>query len=127
MKQRTSGTGRDGMEVDSPNPYFFIDTTPTPVFFAEAKQALDDVEGHKSKKRKSGDNYGGHIVETEDISGEVKAKLKLKGKKGGKRRRESEGSEKPAKKRKGNTTQKREHDGENGGGGSAKKRRRRKK
>jgi hypothetical protein len=122
--------------------YFVIDTNPTPVTIpgSAKKRALeegssDEKKEKKEKKKKKSKQEKEPVIETEDISAEVDARLKAKGEKAKakeekKRRRESAGDEeeKTAKKSKKDKSKKREvEEGEEGSGdGDGKKKKRKK-
>lgn len=126
MKDRTESTGSENSaqpsgsaepkpeEASEGNPYFVIDTEPTPVSLptmepkSSKKRSLEDgTEASGKKKSKKPKEEKEIVVETEDISAEVEASLrakeeKAKAKEEKKRRRSSGGddSEKVSKKAK---------------------------
>jgi hypothetical protein len=155
-KDRTESPGSEGAaKVASAEPAkedepkeeetlgFVIDTKPTPVKLpgGSTKRPLEDegegVEKKKDKKRKKAKEDKGEkerVIETEDISAEVNARLEAKEKKKSKeekkRRRESAGEEeeKVLKKSKKHNSKKREaEDGEEGSGDREGKKKKRKK
>lgn len=135
-KERTESTGSEGVtkqasaeqepandEEDSANPYFVIDTKPTPVTVPgdSKKRPLEngsetEKAEKKDKKKKKSKDDGQPVIETEDISAEVEARLKAKEEKK-KRKRESNGDgDKEVKKAK--TDKSRKHAVEDDEGGS---------
>lgn len=132
-KERTQSTGSEGVTKQSPaepehandgengeNPYFVIDTNPTPVVVLgdSKKRRLEngsesEMAEKKDKKKKKSKKEDQPVIETEDISAEVDARLKAKEEKK-KRKRESTGDgEKEVKKSKKEKSKK--HAAEEGG------------
>jgi hypothetical protein len=99
-KQASAEPGPENDGGDGENPYFIIDTNPTPVVVPgdSKKRPLEngsetEKAEKKDKKKKKSKEEKEPIIETEDISAEVEARLKAKEEKKKKRKRESTGDE----------------------------------
>lgn len=128
-EKAADSTNEDPAADGGENPYFVIDTNPTPIKLGKKRSAEDESEP-KKKKTKTGEEAS---IETEDISAEVEARLKAKeekrrAKEEKKRRRSStDDEEKVSKKPKKEKSKKREADEETEVSIDGEKRKKRKK